>query len=137
MGLLDFNIGDILKPISTIIDDLTLSKEEKANLKHKVSEASHELQKMQFQINIEEAKHQSRFVAGWRPFIGWVGGCSLAYQFLIYPLLCWGIAILAPEVEAPPVFESGPLFAIVTGMLGIGGMRSWDKAKKVDTKGIK
>lgn len=87
----------------------------------------------QLKINEAEAAHKSIFVAGWRPFIGWVGGAALAWQFIAYPVLLWIQAAYAPEMVAPPVFETGPLMAIVTAMLGIGGMRSFDKSKGVST----
>jgi hypothetical protein len=96
----------------------------------------------QLSINAAEAKHKSLFVAGWRPFIGWVGGLALAYQFLLYPLMLWGWQLLVifdyvPEgVLPPPVLDSGVLFSLVTAMLGIGAMRSHDKAKRVQTDKI-
>lgn len=97
----------------------------------------------QLNVNAAEATHKSIFVAGWRPFIGWVGGAAMAYQFVLYPLLVWVWAILQvkeivpKELAPPPIIETGALFSIVTAMLGIGGMRSFDKAKGVDTKKIK
>ena len=90
----------------------------------------------QLKVNEAEAKHKSVFVAGWRPFIGWVGGAAMAYQFVIYPLLLWFIAFAYPEVEAPPVLETGALFSIVTGMLGVGAMRSFDKKNNTQTDRI-
>lgn len=97
----------------------------------------------QLNVNAAEATHKSIFVAGWRPFIGWVGGSAMAYQFVIYPLLVWIWAILQvkdvvpKELDPPPIMETGALFSIVTAMLGIGGMRSFDKIKGVDTKKMK
>lgn len=91
----------------------------------------------QLEINKAEAQHKSVFVAGWRPFIGWCGGVALAYQFCVYPLLTWGWAIWGPEgINPPPVMDTGALFSMVTGMLGIGAMRSHDKAKGVQTDKI-
>lgn len=101
----------------------------------------------QLKINEQEASHKSVFVAGWRPFIGWVGGLAMAWQFIAYPMLLWVWAIAAPEtctaenvcmaLNPPPVFETGPLFAIVSGMLGIGAMRSYDKHKGTVTNSLK
>lgn len=93
----------------------------------------------QLEVNKAEAQHKSLLVAGWRPFIGWVGGVAMAYQFVVYPLLLWGWVILEakgyipPGVDAPPVMDTGALFTIVTGMLGIGAMRSHDKRHGVQT----
>lgn len=94
----------------------------------------------QLAVNKAEAQHKSLFVAGWRPWIGWVGGMALAYQFVVYPLLTWlwvilkAKAIIPPEIDVPPVLETGALFSIVTAMLGVGAMRSHDKKHGVDTQ---
>ncbi|MFD1216404.1 holin family protein [Microbulbifer celer] len=92
----------------------------------------------QLEVNKAEAQHKSVFVAGWRPWIGWVGGMAMAYQFVIYPPLLWAWAIWgAAGVEPPPVMETGALFSIVTGMLGIGVMRSHDKRAGTQTDSIR
>lgn len=93
----------------------------------------------QLEINKAEAQHKSLFVAGWRPGVGWVGVVAFAYQFVLYPFLLWVWAIAEvlgkiPEgIEPPPVLDAGALFTIVTGMLGIGAMRSHDKRHNVQT----
>jgi len=96
----------------------------------------------QLRVNAKEAEHKSVFVAGWRPFIGWVGGSALAYQFVLYPLLIWIWSIfqafgkIPADVKPPPVLETGALFSIVTAMLGIGAQRSFDKAKGTNTSKV-
>lgn len=93
----------------------------------------------QLEVNTVEAQHKSIFVAGWRPFIGWAGGFSLVYAGVVYPLLTWFWAFAQamgwfPEnVSAPPLIETGILGTIVTGMLGIGTMRSYDKKQGTQT----
>lgn len=135
-------IGKIVESVGNIADDLFTSKEEKLKIALQEKKMQQELMQGQLEINKEEARHGSVFVAGWRPFIGWVGGIALAYQFLLYPLLIWFWTLaqaknwIPKDIAPPPVFDAGPLFAIVTGMLGIGGMRSYDKIKGVDTKKV-
>jgi hypothetical protein len=132
-------IGAIIEGIGKIADDLHTSKEEKLKIDLQKRALELETVKGQLEINKAEAQHRSVFVAGWRPFIGWVGGLALAYQFLLYPLMSWGWAYfqakgwLPKEFSQPPVFESDHLYVIVTGMLGVGGMRSVDKVKKTQT----
>lgn len=129
-------IGSIIEGVGKIADDLHTSKEEELKLALQEKAIDAGLMKGQMEINKAEAQHKNLFVAGWRPFIGWVGGIALAYQFVLYPLLLWILAILEAKgitIIPPPVFESGPLFAIVTGMLGIGGMRSFDKIRDKHT----
>jgi hypothetical protein len=92
----------------------------------------------QLKINLAEASHKSIFVAGWRPWIGWVGGIAMAYQFVLYPLLLWVWVLCDMDLDkAPPVMDTGALFAIITGMLGIGVQRSYDKKQGTDTKRMK
>lgn len=81
----------------------------------------------QAQINLVEAQSKSLFIAGWRPFIGWVGGGALAYQFILHPLLIWVWVLLEMPHAPPPAMDMGPLFPMITAMLGIGAMRSYDK----------
>ena len=96
----------------------------------------------QMGINVKEAEHKSIFVAGWRPFIGWVGGFALAYQFLFYPILLWlwAIALLIFDIPAgfePPALPvADDLYSIILGMLGIGAMRSYDKKNGTATQSI-
>lgn len=97
----------------------------------------------QIEINVAEAKHKSVFVAGWRPFIGWAGGGAIAWQFIVYPILMWAWKMaeafgkIPAGVEPPPILDTGALFALITGMLGIGTMRSVDKKNRVQTDSIK
>lgn len=93
----------------------------------------------QINVNLQEAKHKSLFVAGWRPAVGWTCVSAFVYQFVVYPLLLWLWAIMTIWVELPegvgppPPLNVGLLVTILTGMLGIGGMRSYDKTKGVQT----
>jgi len=101
----------------------------------------------QMNINMKEAEHKSIFVAGWRPFVGWVGGVALAYQFILYPLMLWGWAVISPEncnaaleciaIKPPPILQADELYTVLLGMLGIGAMRSYDKKNGTATQSIK
>lgn len=84
-------------------------------------------------INAEEAKSASIFVSGWRPFIGWCCGIGLAYVFLVYPLLTWWAA-LAKSAFVPPVLAVDHLMELVMAMLGLGGLRTFEKIKGVASK---
>ena len=91
----------------------------------------------QISVNAESAKHKSIFVAGARPFIIWVGGFSLAWAGLIHPILTWAWAFAEMSGNPPPLIESAALGSIVTGLLGVAGMRSYDKGKGTQTDSIK
>jgi hypothetical protein len=83
----------------------------------------------QLEINAREAQHPSVFVAGWRPFFGWAGGVGFVYATIGQPLLSWLATIKGWPV--PPTLNLDLLWVVVTGMLGIGGLRTFEKAKKV------
>jgi|TARA_B100001989_G_scaffold249402_1_gene224643 hypothetical protein len=80
---------------------------------------------LQSEINKLEAQHRSTFVAGWRPFIGWICGFALAYNFIIRDLAIWAFGI--ESVPAPLQMEH--LMTVLLGMLGLGGMRTFEKLK--------
>lgn len=83
----------------------------------------------QLEINAREAAHPSIWVAGWRPYFGWVGGTAFAYVGIIRPLLGWVAAI--NEWPAPPDIDTEFLWVVVSGLLGIGGLRTFEKSKGV------
>jgi hypothetical protein len=94
----------------------------------------------QIEVNKVEAASSSVFVAGWRPAIGWIGAAAMAYQFLLYPVLLWGWAYMQgtgwipKELVPPPVLDADQLWVILSGILGIAGMRSFEKSKGVASK---
>ena len=86
----------------------------------------------QLEINAREAQHPSVFVAGWRPAFGWFGAIGLLYATVIQPMLVWyGTAKGWPT---PPEINLDLLWVVITGMLGIGGLRSIEKVRGVATK---
>ena len=84
-----------------------------------------QLLEIQTKINELEAQHRTVFVAGWRPFIGWVCGVALAYNFVIRDLFIWAIK---PE-SIPPALQMEHLMTVLLGMLGLGGLRTFEKIK--------
>ncbi len=130
-------IGEALKVVGSIADDLHTSKEEIAHIKLKDKELDTEVMLGQMAINREESKHKSIFVAGWRPFIGWVCGGGVAYNYILYPILKYMAVIFNwAEVSELPVLDLGEMMPIILGMLGIGAMRSYDKQKGNSTEAI-
>lgn len=84
----------------------------------------------QMRINEAEAAHPSIFVAGWRPFIGWVCGAGFVYEFIVRPLITWATGLWMPDCALPPSLGDA-LAELVLGMLGMGGMRTLEKLKGV------
>ena len=74
---------------------------------------------LQTKINEVEAQHRSMFVAGWRPSVGWVCSLAFAYHFVAFPI----IQTIYPDVDFPEL-DTEPLFTVLMGMLGLGGLRT-------------
>tara|TARA_R110002020_G_scaffold147663_5_gene323188 strand:+ start:250 stop:621 length:372 start_codon:yes stop_codon:yes gene_type:complete len=115
-------IAGIIDKVADNVDRFTLDKEEKAQL-------IAEINKAQLEVNKVEAGHTSMFVAGWRPFVGWTCGIALCYHFVLQPFLIFVLYSSGYQVDLP-VFDMTTLTTILLGMLGLGGMRSFEKVKK-------
>ncbi len=83
-----------------------------------------EILELQTKINEVEAQHRSMFVAGWRPSVGWVCSLAFAYHFVAFPI----IRTIYPDVHFPEL-DTEPLFTVLMGMLGLGGLRTFEKLK--------
>lgn len=86
--------------------------------------------KMQADVNAVEAQHQNIFVSGWRPALGWTCAFAFAFIYVIGPLVTWASTLAGRPVPLPS-FNADALMSLTFGMLGIAGMRSWEKAKGI------
>ena len=129
-GLLGGGKGGALATISKVVDELHTSEEEKLDKKILMQRLQQKLAEKQLDVNAKEASHRSVFVAGWRPAIGWCGAMALFFAFILIPCIEWYAKFSGIDI-VPPAIETGPLLAIVTSMLGVAGMRSFEKAKGI------
>jgi hypothetical protein len=125
---------NLLMPvIGTLIDRLfpDSSKADEAKLELAKMQISGELANVagQLEINKAEAQNPSIFVAGARPFILWVCGLAVCYQFLIFPFITWYAVVNA--IPAPPAIMTDDLWVLLSLLLGLGSMRSLEKVKGV------
>jgi hypothetical protein len=81
----------------------------------------------QVEVNKAEAASGSVFKGGWRPFIGWVCGAAFAYHFVLQPFIVFGVAVAGVAIPELPSFDMGSLMTVMMGMLGLGGLRSYEK----------
>ena len=84
----------------------------------------------QLEINNQEAAHRSIFVAGWRPFIGWSCGIALAWTYVVTPILQFALAQSGHLVDLPAM-DVSQMMPVLMGMLGLGGLRTFEKFKNV------
>ena len=126
-------LGPIFEIGKTLIERFLPDPEKKmaAEMELIKMAAQGELQQVvaQLEINAREAMHPSIWVAGWRPFFGWAGGFGFVYAVVGQPLLAWLAA--AKGWPMPPALNMELLWVVITGMLGIGGLRTIEKARKV------
>ena len=123
-------IGGIVEGLATGLDELFTSDEEREAAKLKLQTLMQQPHILQAVANIEGAKHRSIFVAGWRPAIGWVAALGLGYQYLVLPFAGLINAYLKLPAELPDL-ESDQLMTLVLALLGLGGMRTFEKFKGV------
>ena len=125
-------IGGIINKVFGVVDKLVPDKDKAKELQHEISTIILGSDLAQMEVNKVEAAHKNMFVAGWRPAVGWTCCLGLAYNFLLYPLLVWAMAIWANEMTPPPALEMGPLMTLLGGMLGFGGLRTYEKLNGVN-----
>ena len=82
----------------------------------------------QIELNKVEAGHRSIFVAGWRPFLGWCLSFAMAYHFILQPIAVFAISVAGLSYDLPE-FDMNSLMTVLLGMLGLGGMRTYEKSK--------
>ena len=130
-------LGPILDGVLRLIPDKNKRAEAKEQFEGQILNAMTSLVAGQIAINQKEAEHGSIFVAGWRPFIGWTCGFALAWSFILQPFLDWAIFVAGVDIEGTPKIELGPLLSILMGMLGLGGLRTYEKRIGVARTAVK
>ena len=119
----------LINPISTLLDKFIPDADEKAKLAHEIAtlaqKQAHESAIAQVRVNEKEAQHRSIFIAGWRPFVGWTCGIALFYHFIVQPILVFFMD------KPAPTFDMSTLSTILMGMLGLGGLRTFEKYKSI------
>ena len=116
-----------------VLDRFFPNKEKAAEAQRAIEAAlienSAQINLAQLDVNKEEAKSRSIFVAGWRPFIGWTCGIALFWHYVGLQIVTFFIAWFGYEVPALPTFDMSSLMTILIGMLGLGGLRTYEKMK--------
>jgi hypothetical protein len=126
-------LNNLIGPATNLLDKFIEDKDQKAKLAHELAtmadKMAHEQQLAQIAVNKEEAASGSIFKGGWRPFIGWVCGIAFFYHFVLNPIILFVIAIIGIEIPTLPEFQMNTLLTVLGGMLGIGGLRTYEKQK--------
>jgi hypothetical protein len=124
MALVDSVVGVAGKVLDKFIED----KDLKAKLQHEMDMQLHNANLAQIDVNKAEAASGSVFKGGWRPFVGWVCGVAMLYHFLLQPIIVFTLSASGITFDLPE-FDMGSLMTILMGLLGLGGLRSFEKHK--------
>jgi hypothetical protein len=139
MGLIsgiNIDVGSVLGQAGKFFKDIRaaitgkeiLDPTKLAELEARAQELEANMMNAQMEINKVEAAHSSIFIAGWRPFIGWICGVGLLYHYVGFSLVQWYISFAKAEIVAPKLDTEG-LLSIVFALLGLGTLRTWEKVK--------
>ena len=140
-------IGSIIEGVGKVADSLYTTDKERLEMALEDRKLDLEQARIdqatdlaQVDVNKIEAENPNLFVSGWRPAVGWVGVLGLAYQFIGYPLMQWGwsflqgVDIIPKGLTPPPDLQTDQLMVLLSGLLGFGGMRSFEKSRGVAAK---
>lgn len=123
-----FGIDDAIAVGLKVLDKFVPDPEAKAKAEQALRQDLMQWDKAQTDVNVAEAGNTNIFVSGWRPWIGWVCGIALAFNYLT-PYLGWvAVWLFHLSIPTPPKLD-GSLYELVTALLGLAGMRSWEKYK--------
>lgn len=129
-GLLNVDVGNLAGGLFGLVDKLFTSEQERAEVKRKIVELQQKGELAQIALNAVEARHESLFVAGWRPAIGWICGAAFAYSFVVQPFLAfvvWATATDPTVTKTLPDLDLSMMMPVLLGMLGLGGLRTYEK----------
>jgi hypothetical protein len=125
----------ILKPVERLLDKWVPDADTRVKLAHEIATMAErhaqEVAMAQIEVNKAEAASNSLFKGGWRPFIGWTCGTAFAYHFVLQPVLVFALVAFGQPVPDLPKFEMDALMTVLFGMLGLGGLRTFEKFKGV------
>jgi hypothetical protein len=127
-------ISSIIDSVGKVAGDLITTDKERMQLEIENRKLDQAVDMAQIEVNKIEAASSSMFVAGWRPFIGWGCGTAFLYSAMFEPIMRF-VAQVAFDYKGPfPQLDTNLTMQVLLGMLGLAGMRSYEKSKGVATK---
>jgi len=129
MGIVTVDAGNVINGLFKGIDSLFTSDEEREQAKLLMQVELQKPHMMQALTTLEEAKHPSWWVSGWRPALGWLCVVLLAYSWIGRDFVIVGLSLSggAETIALLPVVDTGELMTLVISLLGLGGLRTYEK----------
>ncbi len=126
-----FGIAEaVIGVVDNVLDKFVEDKDLRTKLNHELKTQVQQANLAQIAVNKEQARHPSIFVAGARPAIMWICAFGLGWQFVFQPVCVWAMAIWATDLVIPVIPTEG-LMTLTLSLLGLGGMRSFEKTKDI------
>lgn len=124
--------GPIISIVGSVLDkvipDNNAKEKAKADIEKALIDNAAQINLAQAETNKIEAGHRSVWVSGWRPFLGWCAGCGFFVVYVLSPLIKWVCALRGFDVIVPEL-DTDVLMELTIAMLGLAGLRSWEKSK--------
>jgi len=118
-------VGDVL---DRFFPDKEKAEQAKREIESQLTQHLANIDLAQLEVNKEEAKSRNVFIAGWRPFIGWTCGIALCWTYILQPIAQFVLAQTGHLIDLPGL-DMSTMMPVLLGMLGLGGLRTWEKYK--------
>ena len=130
-------LDKLIGPVTGLLDKFVADADERNRLAHEIAtlaeRQAHDIAKAQIEVNKAEASNHSMFVSGRRPAVGWVCTIGLATNYLFVPICNFILTINKHPITIPPL-DLSEMMPVLLGMLGLGGLRTYEKTKDVARK---
>jgi len=128
--------GSLVDTVSKVIDSVHTSEEEKLTTRNKLKELENEINSKQMDINLADAKSTATGIGGimqrsWRPLIGMSCALAILWEYVLKQFIMFGLAAFSVDHAPLPELDMSTLFPLVTALLGMAGLRSFEKSKKI------
>jgi len=127
-------IGSVIESVGKVAEHFVTTDKEKMALELESRKIDQQNDMAQIEVNKQEAQSASLFVSGWRPFVGWVCGFGLFYVAILDPIARFVAQVIFDYAGKFPVIDTTITMQVLFGLLGLGGMRTYEKSKGVASK---
>ena len=127
-------IGSVIEGVGKVAEHFVTTDKERMALELESRKIDQQNDMAQIDVNKMEAQSASLFVSGWRPFVGWVCGFALVYVAILDPVARFSAQVIFEYAGEFPVIDTTITMQVLFGLLGLGGMRTYEKSKGVASK---
>jgi hypothetical protein len=130
--------GSLVDTVGKVIDSVHTSEEEKGQIKIKLQQLENEINSKQMDINLADAKSKAGGLSGmlqrsWRPLIGMSCALAIFWEFVLKQFIAFFLAAFSVQTNPLPSLDLGVLMPLVMALLGMSGIRSFEKLKKINS----